>query len=381
MSTRTNYCSRIRASRIALTTARAAPASRIGAAIMGLLVTSLVVTGSIAAAPPSVYKGSAQRLIPTATQAGYFPLGSYGRSSNDTWSGKWSRAEVPGKFLFLNQSGSTVAGHYNWNDASGTLSCKVSGATCSGAFNESQFRGTFTLTLKGTKFTGSYYATNKDTGSQFRGPFNGTCVAGPCLQNGAKATTPTTAARPPTKTTTAASPPSPRPRLAGLYVQTYHPNGIQALIVKFKGKLAPCSYAHPAKIKFILNSRSIRYSLGNTWCTEQEGWNEGGDFFWNPNEALSESTLALEPNPGSFFFATHPQYRRTIDFGYWAIIDGKLARKGRLRLDISNSYRTIWEDEDDFINYCIDHSERLYSSGGRLYCLRREMHWSMKVLR
>jgi hypothetical protein len=121
-----------------------------------------------------------------------FPLGSYGSSSNDTWSGKWARAEVPGKFLFMSQSGLTMAGHYDWNDASGTLSCKVSGATCSGAFNESQFRGTFTLTLKGTKFTGSYSATNKDTGSQFPGPFNGTCIAGPCLQNSAKATTTST---------------------------------------------------------------------------------------------------------------------------------------------------------------------------------------------
>jgi hypothetical protein len=114
------------------------------------------------------------------------PLGSFGQSSGgDTWSGTWDRTELPGKHLFLTQTGSMVSGHYDWNDASGTVSGTVSGATLTGSFTENHYQGTFTLTLSGKSFSGSYTATNRDTGFTGPGPFNGTCSAGPCQNNGA----------------------------------------------------------------------------------------------------------------------------------------------------------------------------------------------------
>ena len=116
-----------------------------------------------------------------------FPLGSYGRSTaGNTWSGTWSRAEdgVAGS-LILVQSGNSVSGHYTWNDGSGRVSGTVSGATFTGGFNETHYQGSFVLTLAGKTFTGSYTGKNKDTNGPISGPFDGTCIAGPCLQNGA----------------------------------------------------------------------------------------------------------------------------------------------------------------------------------------------------
>jgi hypothetical protein len=121
-----------------------------------------------------------------------FPLVS--RATADTWSGTWARTELPGKHLLLTQTGSTVSGHYDWNDASGHLSGQVHGATLSGGFNETHYQGTYSLTLGAGHcrnaaaptrcFEGSAQVTNKDTGFMGSSAFDGTCVAGPCLQNG-----------------------------------------------------------------------------------------------------------------------------------------------------------------------------------------------------
>ena len=53
-----------------------------------------------------------------------------------------------------------------------------------------------------------------------------------------------------------------------------------------------------------------------------------------------------------------------FDFGYWVTINGKLARKGRLRVSLDNRSRIIRQGEDDFINICINDLKKLYSSGG-----------------
>jgi hypothetical protein len=131
-----------------------------------------------------------------------FPLGSYGRArSNDTWSGTWARVEIAGN-LILTQTGSTVAGHYTWNDGSGTVSGTVSGATFTGGFNETHYQGSFVLTLSGKTFSGSYTGKNKDTGGDISGSFNGNCIAGACLKNGATPTPPTTTQTGPTSSVT-----------------------------------------------------------------------------------------------------------------------------------------------------------------------------------
>lgn len=110
--------------------------------------------------------------------------GPFGREATaDTWSGTWARNEVNGN-LILQESGSTVTGHYTWNDGSGTVAGTVAGVTLDGTFNETHYRGSFTLTLTGTTFTGSYTGTNKDTGGDIAGPFTGTCTGGACLANG-----------------------------------------------------------------------------------------------------------------------------------------------------------------------------------------------------
>jgi uncharacterized Zn-binding protein involved in type VI secretion len=107
-------------------------------------------------------------------------------AAGETWSGTWAREEVSGN-LILTQTGTTVTGHYTWNDGSGTVSGTVSaaGQDFSGSFNETHYKGTFSLTLRGTgtTFTGTYDGINKDTGGSISGPFTGQCIAGPCLQN------------------------------------------------------------------------------------------------------------------------------------------------------------------------------------------------------
>jgi hypothetical protein len=49
---------------------------------------------------------------------------------------------------------------------------------------------------------------------------------------------------------------------------------------------------------------------------------------------------------------------------------------------IHHGMRTIWEDEDDFINICINDTKRLWSSGGRLYCNDfGDYDYSLKLLK
>jgi hypothetical protein len=108
-------------------------------------------------------------------------------AAGDTWEGTWERTELPGKHLYLTQTGSQVSGHYDWNDASGVLGGTVAGATLTASFTESGYEGSATLTLAGKKFSGSYTGKNRKTGGPIEGPFGGTCVAGGCLSNGASA--------------------------------------------------------------------------------------------------------------------------------------------------------------------------------------------------
>lgn len=105
-------------------------------------------------------------------------------ASADTWTGTWHRSDVAVGDLFLSQSGNAVSGHYNWNPPGGSVSGTVSGNTFTGGFNEAHYSGSFVLTLSGKAFSGSYSGMNKDTGGPVSGPFTGTCIAGPCLQNG-----------------------------------------------------------------------------------------------------------------------------------------------------------------------------------------------------
>jgi hypothetical protein len=116
-----------------------------------------------------------------------FPIGSSGAGappSSNTWSGKWERKEVPGTYLYLEERGGLVYGHYTWNDASGHLTCKkVAQDYCAGKFDERHYYGHFSLRLEGLSFTGTYFATNKDTNASGPGPFNGECVDGPCEGN------------------------------------------------------------------------------------------------------------------------------------------------------------------------------------------------------
>jgi hypothetical protein len=105
-----------------------------------------------------------------------------------TWAGTWLRDEngVSGNLVLRRDTGSQqIIGSYSWNDSSGHLRGSISGATLAGAFEETHYKGDFTLTLSATgeSFTGSYAGENKDTGGQVSGPFDGTCVAGACLQN------------------------------------------------------------------------------------------------------------------------------------------------------------------------------------------------------
>jgi hypothetical protein len=112
----------------------------------------------------------------------------------DTWSGTWARGELVTGNLILEQTGSTVTGHYTWNDGSGRVWSRepVSGATFTGGFNETNYEGTFVLTFcsatprppnctnsSATHFGGTFSGVNKNTNGPISGPFTGTCIAGP----------------------------------------------------------------------------------------------------------------------------------------------------------------------------------------------------------
>jgi hypothetical protein len=104
--------------------------------------------------------------------------------SGDTWSGVWSRNEIPGGKMFLTETGNVVSGTYNWNDGTGRLGGTTSGVTLSGAFHETHYQGSFELKLEGTQYSGSYTGINKDTNGDIAGSFSGKCLSGACLENG-----------------------------------------------------------------------------------------------------------------------------------------------------------------------------------------------------
>jgi hypothetical protein len=118
-----------------------------------------------------------------------FPQATPARTSvSYTWGGTWQRAEVAGDLILI-QVGTTVTGHYTWNDGTGTVNGSVSGpdgTTLTGSFNETNYQGSFVLTLNrdGRSFSGSYTGKNKNTNGPISGPFNGTCVEGDCRNNG-----------------------------------------------------------------------------------------------------------------------------------------------------------------------------------------------------
>jgi hypothetical protein len=149
--------------------------------------------------------GSERRITPRPRAASFtsglllalWCASSVTAAAGETWEGTWERAELPGKHLFLTQTGSQVSGHYDWNDASGVLGGNVSGATLIASFTENRYEGSATLTLAGKKFSGSYTGKNRETGGPIEGPFDGTCVAGACLSNGAPAPSVTSTAVPP----------------------------------------------------------------------------------------------------------------------------------------------------------------------------------------
>lgn len=76
------------------------------------------------------------------------------------------------------------------------------------------------------------------------------------------------------------------------------------------------------------------------------------------------------------------KFPRTRDFGYWVVIDGKFARNGRVRVAVNNKgQRRIWQEEDDFVNVCINESKRLWKIGGRLDCFTDAGYlYSIKLL-
>jgi hypothetical protein len=115
---------------------------------------------------------------------GFLPVPT-AQATGDTWSGTWHRAEVGvDGDLILQESGTTVTGHYTWNAPGGTVAGQTSGVTFNGTFVEAHYRGSFQLELSGKTFTGSYTGENTDTQADISGPFDGTCISGPCLQNG-----------------------------------------------------------------------------------------------------------------------------------------------------------------------------------------------------
>lgn len=181
---------------------------------------------------------------------------------------------------------------------------------------------------------------------------------------------------------------SPVPRLAEFRVKNYG-SGYQELLIKFAGDLRSCDVVtRPARIKIVFKGKGANWRATNTWCMDGCGCALGegiwvpngtdfGGLFENTNDALAARTLALSVSDAFGGVS----YHKTLNLGYWVSANGKLLRSGRLQVRIDASYRTIWEGTDDFINICINDTEKLYSSGGRLYCLSRVFDSSMKLLR
>jgi hypothetical protein len=178
--------------------------------------------------------------------------------------------------------------------------------------------------------------------------------------------------------------PGPIPRLAEFRIKT-HGSGYEELIIRFAGQLPSCDVVQrPARIKLIFKGNGVGWRATNTWCMDGcncalgEGIWVGSSFlFENMNDAVEAKRLALTLSDAFGGVEMH----KTFGLGYWVTINGRLARSGRMQVRIDKHYRTIWYDEDDFVNTCINDGKKLYSSGGRLYCLSSEFNSSMKLLR
>jgi hypothetical protein len=177
----------------------------------------------------------------------------------------------------------------------------------------------------------------------------------------------------------------PVPRLAEFRVKSYR-SGYQELIIRFAGQLRGCEFVNrPAKIKLVFKGNGASWRSSNTWCMDpcdcalgQGTWGAGAGFlFENMDDALAARRLTLVPTEAFGGVSVH----RTFNLGYWVSVNGSLLRFGRLQVRIDKDYRTIWQGTDDFINVCINDLEKLYSSGGRLYCLSLEFDYSMKLVR
>lgn len=60
----------------------------------------------------------------------------------------------------------------------------------------------------------------------------------------------------------------------------------------------------------------------------------------------------------------------TYTFNYSVAVDDRLLQAGTIVIDVRHwSAVRIYEDEDDFVNYCIDETRTIHKISGRLYCV------------
>ena len=181
---------------------------------------------------------------------------------------------------------------------------------------------------------------------------------------------------------------APMPRVDQFRVKTWRGSGYQELKIRFGGDLRSCDVVpRPARIKIVFKGSGVTWKATNTWCLSEENvlgegiWvptgTDYGLLFDNGNNLLAARTLLLAPTDA--FGGV--RYHKTLNLGYWITADGKLLRKGLLRLRIDKEPRAIPEGTDDFINICINETKRIYSNGGRLYCTVFDIDHSMKVIR
>lgn len=170
--------------------------------------------------------------------------------------------------------------------------------------------------------------------------------------------------------------PSAAPRLKRVYIEVTHPNLAQYLRFNFTKTAPSCSAPNPSKVKISMRSGSIDWVTAAKWCRNSLGdlnWHGGEHGFWL-------QVLPVGPTVELF-----PQKFRTATrvFGYWVVIDGKLVGKGRVWVRVVNHGNlTIWEEEDDFVNICINENKTIRKSGGRLYCtISAGVDYSLKLLR
>lgn len=169
------------------------------------------------------------------------------------------------------------------------------------------------------------------------------------------------------------------PRLLKMYVSK--DRGIDTLHINFsKTKLLSCADipVRGSWVDITFKAQGLGYNgIGAQWCRDFDV--RKGKVWWNDQSRLFD---ASDDGGGKVRLTVSDEGKpMKKELGYWVVIGGKLARSGRIAISLTKYGRTIWQEEDDFVNVCINRNVQIWKSGGRLYCTVVYANGTIKILR